>query len=702
MTDPGIVTAWRTCEALCLLGGFAFLGYSLSLWIGPRRPLAYRLSASLVVATWLATALFHGLIAGGQFRIGVALVVLGIACAATLRWAVPPPVLACRWRRDREVLRAWMAACRPWPVRLTGIVFLIFALLAVLRAALLPPLGWDTLTYHGVKAGIWVQQGRFDLFAAPGGWGSKALLPGGGEVLLAWAMLPFRSDLAVGFVDAFFWLVTGWALVDLGRQLRIPRPHGLVAAVYVLFIPALRLSVGTGYGEPVLLAMLMLGLRFAAGFLVQGAGASLLLALMALGVAAGVKSTAWTLAAWTVLVLVLSGRFRRGGWLWLIAGFGCAAAVVLPWLWFSFLRTGYPLSPHPVQLGRWVLGVASESVRWYHHRAEVPVFDLAKEWHVLFGHVFVNPWKNGPQLSLSSLLPLVLGVAAFPVLLRRGWRCAVLLGGWALAVAAFFFSSQFHVVRLLWAPVTGRFLLPLLAPLVVLSFVVFRSRGRASRIYAAALLAGALVHAARTVFFGWAAFEWKEVPAAGAILVAAVGVAWFLARRARAFGAAAGMAAACVVGLAVLLQSQRDAYRYRAVRQQSTVLHDIPVIYWERAAREVDEPGRSQHRIAVTSGIWRDCDNWFLYYFLGRRFQNELTYVPATAGGEIMDFGPENRLKEEALYEPWVARLVERGITHVMSFEPESVEHGWMASRPERFEYLKGEGRNWGLFRVRP
>jgi hypothetical protein len=59
----------------------------------------------------------------------------------------------------------------------------LFMLLLVTRSLGLPLLGWDALTYHGLKAGLWVQQGRYFYdFNPPGGWEYYRTFFGGGEL----------------------------------------------------------------------------------------------------------------------------------------------------------------------------------------------------------------------------------------------------------------------------------------------------------------------------------------------------------------------------------------------------------------------------------------------------------------------------------------------------------------------------------------
>jgi hypothetical protein len=124
--------------------------------------------------------------------------------------------------------------------------------------------------------------------------------------------------------------------------------------------------------------------------------------------------------------------------------------------------------------------------------------------------------------------------------------------------------------------------------------------------------------------------------------------------------------------------------------------------YWLEAAAIVDPPERA-HRIAVTSGPWQDLDNWVVYPFLGRAFQNHVLYVPVSGNGAVHHFGlaPLNdEYARTADLVRWEARLREQGFTEVMSFRPPSIELPWMESHPARFRRLAGETGDWGLFAI--
>lgn len=104
----------------------------------------------------------------------------------------------------------------------------------------------------------------------------------------------------------------------------------------------------------------------------------------------------------------------------------------------------------------------------------------------------------------------------------------------------------------------------------------------------------------------------------------------------------------------------------------------------------------------MTAGAWQDADNWCMYYFLGRRFQNRLVHVPAGADGEALPLGPDyyQRAAAAADFDTWRARLRAAKVDYVVSFKPASLELAWMERRPDLFDRIDG-AEDWGVYRVR-
>ena len=124
-------------------------------------------------------------------------------------------------------------------------------------------------------------------------------------------------------------------------------------------------------------------------------------------------------------------------------------------------------------------------------------------------------------------------------------------------------------------------------------------------------------------------------------------------------------------------------------------MHAVPR-YW-RDALLSGEAGPIT--LAVTAGPMQAANNWFTYFFFGRRFQNRLIYVPPTRSGRVVHFGPNQTLQSVGDQQAWTQRLHAQGVHAVLSFLPRSVESVWMDQSPEQFKKLAGD-EEWGLYAV--
>src|SRR5439155_10110040 len=112
-----------------------------------------------------------------------------------------------------------------YPARGVVLVLSILVAIVVAHSLLLPPLGWDSLTYHAVKAARWVQRAGFVDAVAPGTWAVYRNYWAGAEVLTAWSMLPFHADTLAMAMQAVHWLLLGLAIIALVRELGAREPY---------------------------------------------------------------------------------------------------------------------------------------------------------------------------------------------------------------------------------------------------------------------------------------------------------------------------------------------------------------------------------------------------------------------------------------------------------------------------------------------
>lgn len=681
--------------ALCLL----FVAYVVSWRLCHRLDTLTRWSGGVAALVGTCTAVFHLLAWRHAFVRGYVTATLVAVVIAAWPLSGGRRVLAVRMRRDRRFTRWVLRRLRRSPYRLITAALVACTLPAIGRAIILPPLGWDALTYHAVKAAMWVQHGGGRVLEGPGPWAYYQHMPAGAEVLQAWTMLPLSSDGLTTILDVALWLAVGLGVVALARQVGVREPLASAAAGFVLSIPCLRLMLGSAYSEPFLLSMLLIGLALL--FASDQEPGALILGGAALGLSAAAKVSMLPVTGATLLLAVGRGSVRHHpGRAVMVAALAAYAAAVLPWFIASAVDTGLPFSPFDIRIGSRALGVVPPEVAWYVDRSLPPGFDWRAELSILQS-AFAWPADLVDGVGIFGLVPLVgmlVGVAAFA---RKQAFGAAVLGAVVVSCAGFYYSSGFAPIRHTFAQNSGRFLLPALACATVIWVGSCRKGSIAARL-SWVLLVGC--SAWYLIEFAFTGFSPVSNRAAAEVLTAAVavGALFYLARWLSPNGVRRGTRVAIVWGALLAMLTARDTLRDPLLRSDYTLHWFADWRYWIDAVPLIDDP-RERYHIAVTSGPVQNADNWFVYPFMGRRLQNEVLYVPVSGDGRLDHFGAgdwSSRLSQRANYWAWRLRLERLHVTHVMSFSPPSLEIGWMEEHPESFERLSSTPGDWGLFRV--
>lgn len=277
-----------------------------------------------------------------------------------------------------------------------------------------------------------------------------------------------------------------------------------------------------------------------------------------------------------------------------------------------------------------------------------------------------------------------------PPLIRPLW----ILWGLFLIVLYTFYQPNFSSIRLTLGH-TSRFLVPLLLPALFFSLIWCRVRhSRLSQGYAWYLVSASMLHIADVFWNLWSLKEKQSSIIFCALLLLGVSLlirfkGLFLSLRRRWLWGTLSLFLFCSIG-----QEYREASRYSYIEQFGQVT--LQPVYWLSAVPLVDIPEHS-YRIAVTGGAHQNLDNFFMYFFLGRRLQNSFFYIPTTKDGSIFPLAPTSK-KYEPDFSAWRARLISQKIDYVISFFPISQELFWMEQHPEWFERVTENTPPWGMF----
>jgi hypothetical protein len=691
-----------------VLACFLFLGlllpsHAIALRALGRVHPTLRWSAAGVIGSMAATAIFHGLLPLGAFGRPAAALAVGAEIAVVhglwRPWAEVHRVLVRDATWLERVLRKAFGRARALPL-VAGVLFLIGGLF-VADGVLAPPHWWDTLVYHYVKPALWLQTGGPIELVAPGGFSAYANRFAGAEVLVAWSMLPTHGDLLAPGLDVLWWLGCMASTYALGCELGLRARQRFAAMAFAGFTPALFGYIVSGMVEPFQAFAVTAGIALGARALRlrEKAAPAAALSLLALSLSAGSKLNGLpilaaggaVLAAAAVLGPAPAPMLRA-----LLLGGTLGSLAWAPWIAWNLATLGYPLEV-PLRIGSLTLGVGDPAMNWFMRNRHVVPYGPRMEWMAL-QHIFGRPWVGGHGLSFFWI-PVLLAAPLALVRGPRGRRAAIsLVLSIGLATIAFFYQREFSVVRLAWPGTASRFLAIGLLGFAPLCLSGLDPRGRAARTTCLFLWAGALWCGVVRIYSD---AQLQLVPAI--VVILAVGIAVLVVRHlaGRATAPRRAIAVVALVGVIAVL----GLYGQRVARTRTGLLRLEPAGMrfvtrsWLEAAEAVEEPGQ-RHRIAVTSGRSQNPDLWFLYYFLGRSFQNELRYVRVTPGDALIPMTREGRREAEADYEHWRARVEAERITHVMSFYPPGVEIEWMAAHPEAFERLHGAPGRWGLYRV--
>lgn len=402
--------------------------------------------------------------------------------------------------------------------------------------------------------------------------------------------------------------------------------------------------------------------------------------------------------AWTVAAAVSRTKQARRAWNAIGLGILLLALAVAPWWAQSVAVTGRPLSPIPLKILGIELGRILPDLAWIQHRPGT-VLSVIDEWQGFL--TLLQPSETTPRLGPIWSVLFAAWLPAVAILVAKERRSyALCMASFVLAFLVAFYHPEMLVLRKYWATTNSRYwiqILPLVAAVVAAGAETVLRRRTFWLLFAFAATA---FYAAQELCWGVSGVTLRALPATASMVGATLLLSIAIAAR---YGIRNLVLVALLIicGGAPALQAYRDRTRWAVYGDEHTKMFHSLLRYWVSAASTLDMPP-SSYRIAVASGPWQNGDNWLVYPFLGRRYQNQLLYVPITASGRIPSFDGTDSYVAEADFAAWVARLYQWKITHVMSFWPPSLEFMWMQEYPELFEPISVDSRWGGCYRLRP
>ena len=326
------------------LGAFAVWGYAVvGRWVPHWRPGA-RLSAAMVVQLVSLQAGFAVLAGVGLFTRAMA-AALALA-ALVLAWWLGSEGLRATAAADLAAARHAVASA-PLVAKGLGVGLVALGSAMAVRMLVTPPMAWDDLTYHLVKAGSWAGAGSMVSTPAPDAWTYYDHFAAGGEVLHSWTMLASSSGGAIGVLSLLLWVSVAVAAHAGARGLGLGPDRAALAAVALASVPAVAVFVESAYVDNLVLFALLAGFSSLLAVHADPSCTGLLVAAAAFGLAAGAKQSMLPVAAMGWAWLIAIGWRHRGAMpahrsLLAVAG---GVAVAAPWYLRAWIDEGSPMYP---------------------------------------------------------------------------------------------------------------------------------------------------------------------------------------------------------------------------------------------------------------------------------------------------------------------------------------------------------------------
>jgi hypothetical protein len=469
---PILGTAW----AAAALSGLFFTAYTFSLkLLGSHTTASVRLAGTIVLSGWILTITAETL---GLLRLFNLYAVSGVFAAyiAAARAAQPKDLRSC-FLRDVQKLKALSATVykHPW-VAAALLLGSVPIAVRLLRGLAMPPLAWDSLTYHFVKSADWVNHGGPFTAQAPDAWSYYDYYPRGGEVLWAWAMLPTHSDVLLPIAGFLVWTCCACCAYAAARAVTKRRIAAVLTAAAVVLAPSVGCYLNSGYVDNT-------GLVYSTAtccFLLHYGRTSdlrlLCIACIGTALAAAVKSN-FLLALFIMFAFTVVEFLRRGRARYAICALpAVSAAVVLALLGFRHAVTDHHALFYPVHLE--IAGVTLSrgndiltSLIRGEFSPDIPTGFLqwCKNIYRLFRPRFHGLMSDNLNLGPGMVLFIVAGLAAGPRLRGKVSSASLaILFLISFVPIAGIFTPEMKGLRHGWWEQIGRLLISGVAGIVVL------------------------------------------------------------------------------------------------------------------------------------------------------------------------------------------------------------------------------------------
>ncbi len=614
---------------------------------------------------------------------------------------------------DIEPIRIWIKEgfSSRWSALIIFCGFVV--VLSLSRALLMPPLAWDSLSYHLTFAAQWIQKGTLFLFQAPDQIMENVYFPINGDIFTSWLILPFNSDLLVNTVNFPITLLGGIACYAITRELGLNRREASFAPALICFASMIYVQITTQYVDNSVFAFCTVSVLFSLRYLRRGDLLDALLAFIATGILIGIKYSSIPMAGIIIVALILKTLFLAQG-----AGFIKKVSLLLVGLSLICVLGGRqyiqnsiegrnPLYPFPLKIGNYQLFDGSEKldqvnegVAEYEKNTGIDKLSL---WEREYKKFLYTNRSAGPKFFLFLILAIISLIIRPRDIPKRDWYFLGLL--WIVPVAIFYSDSPASFTRkAAWIVGSTRFLSPAIALFTIQSLVFIKRFSKYSTTIS--FLFAAFI--TWDILFTNTTHLWEvEVLFPYVILLVFLFGVILAIKRLRSsllnrndryqitlpsFFKFSYQNMVMIVGIFALaggfylLQNYRDntRYNYFKVHYDYVPINEVSNLSagWEF----LDHPDEKK-TIALTLDWSPPGHRWFFYPLMGRWLQNDIVYISAKYKWEVPAWQHKGMLRGDD-FSVWLSNLEQKKVDYIFVMKPWPVELKWMEQDSDKFQLV--------------
>lgn len=581
-------------------------------------------------------------------------------------------------------------------------------LLSFSRALLMPPLSWDSLSYHLTSAALWIQKGTLVLFKAPDQIIENVYFPINGDIFAAWYLLPFHSDLVVNTMNFPITLLGGIACYAIARELGLDRREANFAPALICFAPMIYVQLTTQYVDNSVFAFCTVSVLFALRYLRRGNLLDGLFAFISAGILIGIKYSSIPIAGVIIIALTLKTLFLAPG-----AGFRKKVSLLFVGLIIvcilggrqyiqNSIEGGNPLYPFPLKIGNYQLFDGSEKLaqvnKWVSEYEEEEGLDKLSLWEREYKKFLYIERAAGPKFLLFVILALVSLVLRPPDVPKKEWYFLASL--WIIPIVIFCANTSASFTRkAMWIVGSTRFLAPAIALFTIQSLFLVKKLSKHNR--AISFLFVAFI--AWDILFCNINHIWEvEVLYPYFILMVFLFIVlvilskfkqliprmntYYQSMLLRYQWVVIFMGISVFVGGLYFLKNYRDTTRYNYFRVHSDY---VPIsgirtlsIGWEF----LDHPDEKK-TIALTMDWSPPGHRWFFYPLMGRWLQNDIFYISAKYKWEVPAWLHRGMLRGDD-FSVWLSNIERNKIDYMFVMKPWPIELRWMEQHTDKFQLV--------------